>query len=108
MNSANSERDEQDEEDPQRPGAAPVAAEIVEPALVHRREPGPALDLGAFLRLLGAGRLSVVKAGLDPAIHGLEGFEVRHTGPSPAMTNSRIDQAQTSRVSKSMRGSIQV
>ena len=49
--------DEQDEEDPERPGAAPVAAEVVEPPAVHRREVQP--------RAASRGRSS----GAVPAVH---------------------------------------
>ncbi len=45
-------RDKQNEKDPERPCAALVAAKIVEPALVHRREPRTAFQARAFFRLL--------------------------------------------------------
>ena len=118
--------DEQDEKDPERPCAALVAAEIVEAAPVHRREPGTAFEARALLRLLPSGRLHAVIAGLVPAIHDRKTSRSVMRTPSPRLAidpRSRVDgrdkpghdesaaaqvQAHTSRVSKSMRGSIQV
>jgi hypothetical protein len=95
-------RDKQDQEDNERPGAALVAAKIVEPPLVHRRQPGSAFNAGAFLRLLPGVRFFVEG---NVANRRFLGLRPRTSALSEAV---RIDQAQTSRVSKSMRGSIQV
>ena len=72
---------EQDQKDPERPGATLVAAEIVEAAPVHRREPRAALEARAGLCLLRTGRFHAVMAGFDPAIHDSERFQVRHADP---------------------------
>ena len=93
---------EQHEKDPERPCAALVAAKIVEPPLVHRREPRTTFQARAFFRLLPCVRL-FVEAG-DP-VRCFFRLRQRVGIRSEAV---RIDQAHTSRVSKSMRGSIQV
>ena len=93
---------EQHEKDPERPCAALVAAKIVEPPLVHRREPRTALQARAFFRLLPCVCLFVAR---DGAIRRYVGLRLGISALGEAV---RIDQAHTSRVSKSMRGSIQV
>ena len=94
--------DEQDQKDPKRPRAALVAAEIVEPPLIHRREPGTPLQARARFRPLPRVRLFVER---KDAVDLVSVFGRRVGWRSQAV---RIDQAHTSRVSKSMRGSIQV
>ena len=94
--------DEENEEDDKRPGAAPVAAEIVEPPLVHGRQPRTALQARAGFRLLPR---------VCPFVQrnaGMRLFARLRSGVGVRREAVRIDQAHTSRVSKSMRGSIQV
>ena len=86
--------DEQDQKDPERPCAALVAAEIVEAAPVHRREPGTAFEARALFRLLRSGRLHAVMAGLDPAIRDRKASRSVMRTPSPRLAidqRSRVD-----------------
>ena len=111
---------EEDEENDERPRPAPVAAEIVEPPAVHRRElePGAPRGLDAALALQAPRTVpaihaaptatpSFVKVGLDGRLV-TKGVERRRTPTDSLGVTGIVVHPHTSRVSKSMRGSIQV